>query len=253
MRQPIDIINIDGIEVGIFRDDDPFPSPRSWDNLGTMVCFHSKYDLGDEHEFDSPDEFQEAIEKDWIIKKIYLYDHSGITISSKPFQSHWDSGQVGWIYVTMDKAKEVFPGIEDEEELVAKTRNALENEIEYYDMYLTGDVYGYMIKVFDDYVGGCWGFYGDNHETSGLIEHAQEEARCLYVYEKDDKLLLTKHSKDVIDRCFDALHQIFEAVKKVDEQETCADYPHGHPGRHIPGANIELDAIDPIYMEGKDC
>ena len=32
-------------------------NPRNWDNIGTMVCFHSRYDLGDKHYYDSPAEF----------------------------------------------------------------------------------------------------------------------------------------------------------------------------------------------------
>jgi len=32
----------------IFQDENP-ESPRSWDNMGTMVCFHERYSLGDVH------------------------------------------------------------------------------------------------------------------------------------------------------------------------------------------------------------
>ena len=31
--------------------------PRSWDNIGTMVCFHSRYNLGDKHYYGYPAEF----------------------------------------------------------------------------------------------------------------------------------------------------------------------------------------------------
>ena len=31
--------------------DEGYESPREWDNLGTMTCFHSRYNLGDEHNY----------------------------------------------------------------------------------------------------------------------------------------------------------------------------------------------------------
>ena len=39
-----------GYKLSVFRDEDA-PNPRQWENLGKMVCWHSRYDLGDEHDF----------------------------------------------------------------------------------------------------------------------------------------------------------------------------------------------------------
>lgn len=32
-------------------------SPREWDNLGTMICWHSRYNLGDDHNYSDTREF----------------------------------------------------------------------------------------------------------------------------------------------------------------------------------------------------
>ncbi|SHF15500.1 hypothetical protein SAMN02745133_01946 [Desulforamulus putei DSM 12395] len=40
----------------IFHDEDA-ENPREWDNLGTMVCWHRRYNLGDQHRFADKDEF----------------------------------------------------------------------------------------------------------------------------------------------------------------------------------------------------
>src|SRR6187402_3409459 len=40
----------------IISDDDPM-SPREWDNIGTMVCFHKRYTLGDKHDYKEPQDF----------------------------------------------------------------------------------------------------------------------------------------------------------------------------------------------------
>lgn len=188
------------------REDYP-DNPRSWDNIGTMVCFHSRYNLGDKHYYGSPAEFlldllndadlgsidgaarEDILEagsgifeevyhfwletqckqdvrdvldflrdeyegfsiesigrflarKNWdlfcvswlspsdievnelydlvratdkyVILPLYLYDHSGITISTEPFSCPWDSWQVGWIYAPKDTFRKVTGHSEDE-------------------------------------------------------------------------------------------------------------------------------------------
>ena len=92
--------------LAIVRDSDP-ESSREWDNIGTMVCFHNKYNLGDQdHGYDKDDysnwnELEAAIweeEAPVVVLPLYLYDHSGITISTSRFSSRWDSGQIGFIF-----------------------------------------------------------------------------------------------------------------------------------------------------------
>ncbi len=175
----------------IVRYDEYAESPREWYNLGKMVCFHGRYTLGDEHNYNSPEVFfldllensqdelladdgftsrlyyfwkQEIVDNGdladglaiqflgimedetypklgdefpaarfgrmiaeadsawideflndaeegelqdildsldkYIILPLFLYDHSGITMSTGPFSCPWDSGQVGWIYAS---------------------------------------------------------------------------------------------------------------------------------------------------------
>ena len=99
-------------ELEIEQDSSP-DSPRTWDNLGTMVCFHKRYNLGDKtdyrsSDYDSWDELKQGIienEGEVVILPLFLYDHSGITISTTPFSCNWDSGQVGFIFVSKHKIK----------------------------------------------------------------------------------------------------------------------------------------------------
>lgn len=88
-----------GDEVLKIFVDEHAENPREWENLAVMVCWHRRYNLGDKHYFKDPDDFKKKVkEKDNIILPLYLYDHSGITISTSPFGCQWDSGQVGFIY-----------------------------------------------------------------------------------------------------------------------------------------------------------
>jgi len=144
-----------GLNINIWLDTDPM-NPREWDNIGTMVCFHGRYDLGDKHEFRDPEHFEEFLieEKDNIFYlPLYMYDHGGITIKTSPYGCEWDSGQVGYIYITKKRA---------EEEGLRDPFHNLEREVKEYDHYLVGNCYGYTIEDNEgemlDSVGGFIGY-----------------------------------------------------------------------------------------------
>lgn len=136
------------IRVRIMRDEYP-DSPRTWGPLGTMVCFHRRYQLGDDHTFSSPEDFDEWC-KDRQVERLplYLLDHSGISISTRGFGDRWDSGQVGWVYVTHEKIIKDFNlnPWDAIEETIPLALKVLKSEVEEYDKYLRGDVYEYIIE-----------------------------------------------------------------------------------------------------------
>ena len=103
---------------------------------------------------------------------LYLLDHSGLSISTSSFGDPWDSGQVGWIYVTREKFLKETGHIKAE--WPGKAIEMLSNEVKTYDQYLTGEVYGFTEFELSD--GGnweetnnsCWGFYGSDIEENGI-------------------------------------------------------------------------------------
>jgi len=167
-----------GKVIKVDQDDD-MESPREWDNLGNMICWHRRYSLGDEHSFDSPEDFAEQMkEKDIALKfPLYLYDHSGISISAEPFHcqhARWDSGQVGWLYVTKQEIRKEYSVKRISKKVLKLVEKVMLQEVETYDDYLRGNVYG-----FDTGTDSCWGFYGSDFEKSGLLS----EARSFIDYE----------------------------------------------------------------------
>jgi hypothetical protein len=169
-------------------------NPRNWDNLGTMVCWHSRYDLGDrEDTYSDPRDFLESlafqfvdtdgvdveelsdidlmdiIRDNCVILPLYLYDHSGITISTSPFSCQWDSGQVGWIYMTHEDIIREYGTLN-----IERAESNLNAEVKTYDRYLTGDIYGFQLFNKDeegeeyDVIDSCWGFYGLDHIENEL-------------------------------------------------------------------------------------
>jgi hypothetical protein len=125
---------------------------------------------------------QSTIEKHYITLPLYLYDHSGITMSTSPFSCPWDSGQVGIIYISKAKALVEYGWKRLTKSNRAKIISYLVSEVEVYDQYLTGDCYGYHVHKLDedgeiedesDILDSCWGFFGHDWEENGLFEHAK--------------------------------------------------------------------------------
>lgn len=169
-----------GYTIEIIQDENS-ESPREWDNLTTMICFHKRYNLGDKHEIKHQDysswqEMEQAINKKYrpvIIKPIYLLDHSGITIATSNFNNRWDSGQIGFVLVSRKQALECFCVKRITTEIKEKAERLLNAEVEAYDQYLRVDVYGYSVKDSEgEEIDSCWGYYGVDHDQSGLLESA---------------------------------------------------------------------------------
>ena len=147
--------------VKVLQDDDPINPREEWDNLCTMVCFHRRYNLGDKHNFSDSDELKEFLKKrkDILWLPLFLYDHSGLTMSTRGFSCPWDSGQVGIIY--MEKA--VYRKEFNKKRVNKKhVYNILRSEVSCYDDYLTGNIYGFIVEDEEGaHVDSCWGFFGD--------------------------------------------------------------------------------------------
>lgn len=184
---------IGGLTLNVMYDADPLNPREQYDHVATMVCAHRNYTLGDVQVKDADEAFayladavqivdEDGCEVEWngefwewqdeneewhqakgsvsgiVSLPLYLYDHSGISMSCSEFSDKWDSGQVGFIYVTDEKVSEEWGGDRD-----AAIRY-LKGEVEEYDAYLTGQVFLYEILDLDgECVDSCSGFYGEDH------------------------------------------------------------------------------------------
>lgn len=173
-------------EVTIRHDMNP-ENPRDWDNLGTMVCWHRRYNLGDKHNYDTRRAFLEdfaddlcrqrgldpkevsylrllvliGMANDRIMIPVYLYDHSGLSISTSDFGDRWDSGQVGWIFARPETIRSWYRIKKITPEILAKVEYTLRCEVKVYDDYLTGNAWGFELTKNGEYEDSCWGFIGD--------------------------------------------------------------------------------------------
>lgn len=208
----------------IVQSDDFFISPREVDQpLGTMVCFHLRYALGDKHDFSDKDDFLrrmfldtvgntengeekyaqkvgavwgkhkntahlperevdeallQVIEQKYIVLPLYLYDHSGLTMNTTSFHDPWDSGQVGWIYVSKEAVLQEYGAEQFTDDLRQKAKDLLRGEVKVYDAYLRGECYGFELYKNGELEDNCWGFIGNIQEACQAIrEYLPGECR----------------------------------------------------------------------------
>lgn len=167
----------DGYSVEIVQDINSTSPRKDCNNLGTMLCRHCDYNLGDV-QASSGQEIIDMIEdldnSGGLWLPLYLYDHSGITMSTTKFSCSWDSGQVGIIYITREKIIKEYSCKRISKKLKENIYKCLKAEVQEYDYYLTGNSWGYRIKDSDGKeVDSCFGFYGDGFDNS--LDYMEDE------------------------------------------------------------------------------
>lgn len=171
-----------GYKIEIHHDNDG-ESPREWDNICIFHIAHRRYSFGDVNH-STLESFNAAVREAHrngdIVLPLFMYDHSGITISLAPFSCRWDSSQCGAVIVPRKKMIEEFSKKIFTPKLKARALDVAAAEVATMDLFCTNQVYGY--KIFGPIQGdeddddcreeleACWGFYG---EISELIEECK--------------------------------------------------------------------------------
>lgn len=171
---------------------------KDFDHMCKLIMIHKRYTLGDDHDynpglFDSWDALEKHIiqqENVVAILPVYMYDHSGITISVTPFGCPWDSGQVGFCYIARETIRKEYPAWKRiTSNRIQQMKKWIQGDVAEYDAYLTGNVWGYVIK--DSKTGeeqdSCFGYYGRKF----CEQAAQESLTNLLHHKLEDTILNT--------------------------------------------------------------
>lgn len=169
--------------------DNSAENPREWDNLGTFLYAHGRYNLGEEtFDTDLYNGWNEALNgevgsmKEIIALPVYMYNHGQIALSTESFHgralhAEWDSGRVGWIYVTREDVRKNYGVKRISAKLKDRVEKVLRAEIELQSSYINGEVYGYRLidNEKDEEIDSCFGFYGDDFINNGMADELPEE------------------------------------------------------------------------------
>jgi hypothetical protein len=153
--------------------------PRDNDNLGRLWCWHRRMVLGDPQtpvlnpdHYEGWKDLQRAVEDQEgplaFILPVWLHDHGQINLTIRDPNDRWDSGQVGFYFVTEEQMRKEY-GLQWRDEL-ERAIDCAKAELEEYTSWCNGDVYGYVVR---DPEGtqqdSCWGHIG--------WKYAEETAR----------------------------------------------------------------------------
>ena len=96
--------------------------------------------------------FREHVHDYIHLLPLYKYEHSGVSYSVKPFKSIWDSGQIGYVYLSKDE-------FEDSQ----RARQRIDAAIKEFSSWANGEVYRWQVKhQKDGFIDGCGGYIGDH-------------------------------------------------------------------------------------------
>lgn len=206
-EQQLELPNIidykkDKWEIKISYDECP-DSPRTWDNLGEIFvsngCKYTSNETSiDFDEFTTRDADQDQARLEamgFIALPLSVYDHSGVSIYIGGKRDKWDSGQIGFYIVSKEKIREEYKVKRISKKLHQRIEKVLIDEINTYNDYINGNVYGFQLIHNDKEEDSCYGFYGNNC-LSDMYEYfpdefcksfTVEEAKALATWPWDSK------------------------------------------------------------------
>ena len=184
MAEAIKKISYKNYTIEIFPDENSENPIQNWDMLGEYFCWHRRYALGNSDRFTNPEQVVAyARQTNSLLFDLYMYDHSGIVLSLSnshyPFSDQWDAGHLGFILVERGKILREFGKQRLSRQLREKVGGIIEGEINDYNQYLAGDVYGYVVSKNGQEIDSCWGFYSQTEclgEAKAIVDYAGKKA-----------------------------------------------------------------------------
>lgn len=188
--EAINSIEYKGMTIQICYDENA-ESPREWDNVGTIYSNHRDYNP-DGHKIDEIENedgklVSEELDRRFIWLPVYYYEHSGLTVSTKrdyPYNDRWDSGLFGIIAVEKERLRKEYGWKAITKERREEILRGLEGEIETFDSYCRGEVYGFVVEdESEEMVDSCCGYYGDEgmkdaiYDAKDMVEYELERRK----------------------------------------------------------------------------
>ena len=180
---------------------------------------------------------QKVISEKYLMLPLYLYDHSGLAMSTESFSgraphAEWDSGQVGWIYVSKEDALREFDADKMTGAIRQKADALMRSEVAAYDSYLRGECYGFELYKNGELSDSCWGFMGNfsdvlkdmaeylPDECKGMVDHLEEQERPATIIKT-----LLKHAKIQVDQAAKLSGRVLRAaiaavLQKMEQERT---------------------------------
>jgi len=175
MDESVHIEQYKGYTIKIEYDLNAMNPRKEFDNMGTMVTWKRGYTLGDKQpRMDKYDYFAEVIRGSTAgngrMYNSYWYplyecsSGSDVRLRVGEWMEPYDDSQIGWIYVSKADVRKEYGIKHVKENHKLLVQRVLKGEVEEYNAYLSGEVYGWTVVgwsgedpnyMFDS----VWGYY----------------------------------------------------------------------------------------------
>ena len=154
-----------GYTIEVYSDEFA-DSPRDEDEMSQFLFFHKKYRLGDENPLKAEDfsgwaAMQKKLQKEFkagLVVPVYMYDHSGLSLSTTPFSCPWDSGQIGFACAHAEDVRRTYGVDRITKKIKEKALRYIQGEVETYSKYVNGEFCYYRVLRGSVVIDNCSGF-----------------------------------------------------------------------------------------------
>jgi hypothetical protein len=159
-----------GHTIKLMPDPDVEDPREFFDHVATFAFFHKRYRMGDKvgikwEDYPGWTEMERnivRIYKPSYITPVYMYDHSGLVLSTSPFSCPWDSGRVGFMWIS-------DPDIPRDD-----LSKIVEDEIQELNQWLSGDVWTIDIDDGKECLNGVFGYDYAVEEAKRMIDSMEK-------------------------------------------------------------------------------
>lgn len=172
MLEPVKTYEHAGLTIEICYDESASNPRDEFENMGTIVGWRDRrHRLGDRQvslECTDPEDIVGELRDDGarLILPIYYSEHGPrcvLSVGGPEDLADLDDS-AGLVYVSAEKLRAEYSLKRISARAIRYATTVLHGEIDEYGAYLTGDVFGFVIKdPVGEHLDSCWGFYGLNY------------------------------------------------------------------------------------------
>ena len=178
MTTAIEAFKQDNEILVIYQDPDPWNPREKFENLFKFAFFGTDFRSVNDEGLNEEQAQEIQKSRDYISFPVYMYDHSAVAFSMRPFSCPWDSGCVGITYCSKEDIRKNWDWWKITAKRLEKVRRCAELELEAYSCYANGDIFGFVLYRDNEEFDSSWGYFGDDHEESGLFQNAGFKKGC---------------------------------------------------------------------------
>ena len=98
---------------------------------------------------ESTEIMEDLVWRRFVVLPVYIQEHSAVALSTGDPGCYWDSGQVGYIYISHEEIKDRY-STDRVGKYLSRVKEGLSDAVRRYGRYVNGEGLGYTIRVSED-------------------------------------------------------------------------------------------------------